>query len=350
MNFIPYENLQYLHGKPEGTADLRTENTDFKVFELLPFAPSGEGEHLMLEVEKSGCNTGFVAKQLAKFFGVKDLQVTYAGLKDRHAVTRQWFGVHIPGKDNIDLSAFQLDGVTILQHARHNKKLKIGALIGNRFELTLRNVSNVTEFQQRFTEVCQTGVPNYFGEQRFGHGGNNLSKALSLFEGQKIRDKKKRSMYLSAARSYLFNQTVSARVLNNAFLAPSVDDVFMLAGSQSIFNVENDDEMNDIQQRFIAHDIDVTAPMWGRGELRSSGEIQQLESRIAKENEQLAVGLEQQGLKQERRRIRLNVTQPSLTKLVDKTIKVAFMLPAGCYATTVLREVVNYQDASEGQQ
>ena len=159
--------LTYFHSKPSATGQLRTTMADFKVFEQLPFSPSGEGEHLFIQIRKTGTNTVFVARQLARYFAVKESLVSYAGLKDRFAVTEQWFGVHVPGKQVYDLSDLVIEGVEVLCYDRHHKKLRTGALSGNRFELTLRNVTDVESLQQRWQQIVAQGVPNYFCEQRF---------------------------------------------------------------------------------------------------------------------------------------------------------------------------------------
>mgnify|MGYP000120534042 CR=1 FL=1 len=339
-------SLSYLYGKPEFTADLRTEMADFKVFERLPFEPSGEGEHLLLHIRKTGCNTVFVARQLAKFFGVKERDVTYAGLKDRFAVTEQWFGVHLPGKHDIDTAGFSEDGVEILECTRHNKKLKTGALLGNTFKLTLRNVNDVLGLARKWQMVAAFGVPNYFGEQRFGIDGGNIEAAKAMFNGKKVRDKKKRSIYLSAARSFLFNSVVSKRVDDKSFEQPHAGDVMMLAGSQSIFKPETIDE--EIIQRFQEKDIDMTAPMWGRGALKTDENIGQLEANLKKEFAELCNGLEENGLKQERRRIRLNLTEADIEySEQDKIVTLSFFLSSGCFATTILRELVDYRDLTQ---
>lgn len=152
----------YLYGKPKSTGLLRNEMSDFKVFEVLPYQACGEGEHLYIHIRKTGANTAFVAKQLARYFSVKEALVSYAGLKDRFAVTEQWFGVHLPGKQVYDLSDLVIEGVEVLSSQRHNKKLRIGSLTGNRFEITLRNVSHIDEFIRRWHVVTAFGVPNYF--------------------------------------------------------------------------------------------------------------------------------------------------------------------------------------------
>jgi tRNA pseudouridine13 synthase len=338
------KSLQYLYTQPQSTGQLRSEMSDFKVFERLPFEPCGEGEHLFIHIRKTGANTLVVARELAKYFKVKEGLVSYAGLKDRFAVTEQWFGIHLPGKTVYDLSNLAIEGVEVLSVKRHNKKLRIGALSGNRFELVLRKVSHIDDVLRRWAAVSQFGVPNYFGEQRFGINGGNLDRALELFQGKKVKDKKKRGLYLSAARSEIFNQIISQRIENNQFESLSIGDVFMLSGTQSVFLAEAIDKT--IMQRFQEKDIDLTAALWGAGELMSQGESQQLEQEIANEYSDFCQGLVKFGLKQERRRIRLSLTEGQITSGND-TITLSFFLPSGCYATTILRELINYQDMTE---
>jgi tRNA pseudouridine13 synthase len=338
------KSLQYLYTQPQSTGQLRSEMSDFKVFERLPFEPCGEGEHLFIHIRKTGANTLVVARELAKYFKVKEGLVSYAGLKDRFAVTEQWFGIHLPGKTVYDLSNLAIEGVEVLAVKRHNKKLRIGALSGNRFELVLRKVSNIDDVLRRWAAVSQFGVPNYFGEQRFGINGGNLDRALELFQGKKVKDKKKRGLYLSAARSEIFNQIISQRIEKNQFESLSTGDVFMLSGTQSVFLAEEIDKT--LMQRFQEKDIDLTAALWGAGELMSQGESQQLEQEIADEYSDFCQGLVKFGLKQERRRIRLSLTEGQITSEND-TLTLSFFLPSGCYATTILRELINYQDMTE---
>ncbi|GLX81761.1 tRNA pseudouridine(13) synthase TruD [Thalassotalea eurytherma] len=333
--------VPYLHGTPQSSGKLRSQMADFKVFEILPFEPCGEGEHLIIHIEKTGANTVFVARQLAKYFGVAEKFVTYAGLKDRFAICQQSFGVHVPGKKNYDLGDLDIEGVKVLSWQRHNKKLKTGALIGNRFEITLTDVSDVEDVEQRWQKICTRGVPNYFGEQRFGIDGGNIARAQYLFEGNKVKDKKKRSIYLSAARSLIFNQIVAKRIEENMYDVLHAGDVCMLAGTQSVFLAEEVDDT--LLNRLDEKDIDLTASMWGAGSLMSQGDIAELEEDVANENELFAKGLAKFGLKQERRRIRLTIAQPKIA-VSENQVTVSFFLPSGCFATTVLRELLNYQD------
>lgn len=350
--------FNYLYGQPNSTGYLRSEMADFKVFENLPFKPCGEGEHLFIHVRKTGENTAYVAKQLANYFGVKEQLVSYAGLKDRFAVTEQWFGVHLPGKKEYDLGDLSLEGVEVLASARHNKKLRIGALTGNSFEITLKQVTNLDELVRRWHAIVAHGVPNYFGEQRFGIDGGNIEKALSLFSGMKVKDKKKRGMYLSAARSLIFNQVIHQRIEKNIFDQLTDGDVCMLAGTQSVFVADEIDE--SINNRFNEKDIDITAPMWGAGELMSSKKVKEFEQTIGDQYQEFCAGLAKFGLKQERRRIRLCIENPDIkvekqpeSKLSDgnevSQVLLSFSLPAGAYATTVIRELLDYTDLTERQ-
>jgi tRNA pseudouridine13 synthase len=344
--------LKFLHGKPESTGLLRSQISDFKVFEQLPYLPCGEGEHLYIHIRKTGANTVFVARELAKYFKVKEQLVSYAGLKDRFAVTEQWFGVHVPGKQVFDLADMSIEGVEVLSYERHNKKLRTGALSGNRFELILRDVSNIKALQARWQKIIDTGVPNYFGEQRFGIEGGNIDRALSLFSGTKVKDKKKRGMYLSAARSMIFNSIISKRIDSNVFLQLQTGDVLMLAGTQSVFHLDDIDDT--IINRFNENDVDITATMWGSGELMTTNAPKVLEQEVADSFSEFAQGLPRFGLKQERRRIRLVINEADIEVIPNDTanlelatIKVSFTLSSGSYATTVLRELIDYKDCTQ---
>lgn len=334
----------YLYGKPASNGLLRSEKSDFKVFEQLPFLPCGEGEHLFIHIRKTGANTAFVAKQLAKYFSVKESLVSYAGLKDRFAVTEQWFGVHVPGKQVYDLSDLDIEGVEVLSYKRHNKKLRIGGLDGNRFEITLRDVTEVDELVRRWHVVSNYGVPNYFGEQRFGINGGNIAQALSLFSGRKVNDKKKRGMYLSAARSLIFNQVISQRIEQEKFETLMMGDVLMLAGTQSVFLADNIDQ--SLIDRHVNHDVDITAPMWGAGELMTSKQALTFEESVAEQLPEFCQGLPRFGLKQERRCIRLVMKEPKID-IANNNVTLSFFLPAGAYATTIMRELINYTDMTE---
>lgn len=335
--------LSYLYQKPMVTAVFKQHVDDFFVDEILPFEPFGEGEHFLLQIKKTNANTHYVVKQLAQFFNVPNKVVSYAGLKDRFGVTQQWFSIQLPGVKSVDLSNFHDPDIEIIGCYKHNKKLKTGALAGNRFVITLREVSNPAELTARWQQIVTSGVPNYFGEQRFGYDDHNIEQALAMFNGKKIKDRNKRSIYLSAARSWIFNHIVSERINNQQFSELLDGDVCMLAGTQSIFNVDQVEP--SLIQRLAEADIDITAPMWGRGELKTTATVADFEQAQAHQHQALCTGLEQAGLKQERRRIRLMPSIGKLDWLDEQTAQLSFALPAGCYATCVLRELVDYSTA-----
>ena len=323
-------------------ADFKHVPEDFVVVESLPFELDGEGEHAWLYVEKTGSNTEWVARQLARHAGIPDRRVSYAGQKDRQAVCRQWFSVHLPGREDPDWSVIASDEFVVLQQQRHSRKLQRGALKQNSFTIRLRGALQVAgedglqQLEQRLELIRDQGVPNYFGEQRFGHDMDNLVRAEAMFASNKRRTPiHKRSMYLSAARSWLFNRILSARVEANNWNRALPGDVFMLEGSQACFA---DDGSPDLEQRLAAGDIHPTAAMWGKGESMATQDVLELEQAIVAGEDAMAGGLVKAGLKQQRRACRL-LPRDLEWQAEAADLVLQLTLPAGAYATTVLREL-----------
>ncbi|TDK25143.1 tRNA pseudouridine(13) synthase TruD [Luteimonas aestuarii] len=346
------------HGAPVLSATLRRLAEDFVVEEIDAFTASGDGEHALLTVRKRGLNTAFVARRIAQWAGVAEVAVGYAGLKDRHAVTTQRFSVHLPGKPTPPLEALAFDdaasgeSLVVMDATRHARKLPKGALAGNRFVLTLRDVEgDRAAIATRLAEIAARGVPNYFGEQRFGRSGDNVAQALAMFAGRRIK-REQRALLLSAARSELFNRVLSHRVDAGAWDAPLEGEAWMLDGSRSVFGPE---PWNDVlSQRLADFDIHPTAPLWGEGELRSTGTCAALERKVVSlgDGPALARGLEAARLRQERRATRLRPQALSWDLPGDASLRLSFSLPAGAYATTVLAElgmVVDVQKAGSGR-
>ncbi|MGL4980128.1 MAG: tRNA pseudouridine(13) synthase TruD [Plesiomonas sp.] len=330
--------LQYLHGKPTHYGQLKAQPDDFRVIENLGYDFTGEGEHVMVLVQKTGCNTKFVAEKLAEYAGIPARNVAYAGLKDRHAVTEQWFGLHIPGKITPDFAAFQLDGCTVLGMTRHNRKMRTGALRGNQFEILLRGMTSSAELDQRLTLIAEQGVPNYFGEQRFGREGNNLHMAQRWASGEiKVKDRNKRSFCLSAARSELFNAVVSARIAASLHTTVLEGDALQLAERNSWF-VTTPEELAQSQQRLQEHDVNLTAPMVGDGELGSQSEAAAFEH-AQLDAEQVLIGLLTRERLEPARRALLLRPEHFTWQWRPEGLKLAFFLPAGSYATSVIREI-----------
>lgn len=316
---------------------LRHTPEDFQVEEILGYAPEGSGEHALLWVEKRDANTDWVARELARFAGVPPLDVGYAGLKDRHAVTRQAFTVQLAGKPDPDWSAFPHGEVKVLAATRHTRKLKRGALRGNRFVLVLREVRGDRERAERtLAAIAARGVPNYFGEQRFGREGGNVAQARAMFAGRRV-DRAKRSILLSAARSQIFNAVLAARVERGAWDTPLDGEIWSLAGSRSWFGPEPFGDA--LAERLARGDIHPSGPLWGQGESPAAGEAGVLEREVAAAYADLAEGLAAARMEQERRPLRLLPKDLHWRWLGDDALELSFELPAGAYATVVMREL-----------
>ena len=336
--------LPRAHGEPALRARIRSAPEDFRVEELPGFEASGSGEHLLLTIEKRSMNTAFAAKRLAQWAGIGEVGIGYAGLKDRHAVTVQRFSVHLPKRIAPDLAALESEEMHVVEHQWHAKKLPRGALAGNRFVLRLREVEGErAAIEARLGAISEHGVPNYFGEQRFGRDGDNVANALAMFAGRRVR-REQRSLLLSAARSELFNRVLAARVREGSWSGSRAGEtlegeVWSLAGSRSVFGPEAWSEL--LAQRLAAFDIHPSGPLWGRGELRSRDAVRELELE-AMSGEQAATlraGLEAAGMDQERRALRLRPDALSWQWLDDGALELVFALPAGAYATVVLAEL-----------
>lgn len=332
-------------GAPVLTARMRVSADDFHVDELDAFEPTGQGEHLLLTVEKRSTNTAHVARLLADWAGVAEVAIGYAGLKDRHAVTRQRFSVHLPRRVAPALELLDSPEVRVLEHAWHAKKLPRGALAGNRFRLVLRDVEGDRDaIETRLRTITTTGVPNYFGEQRFGRGGDNVDKARAMFAGRRVR-REERGHLLSAARSALFNTVLATRVDDGSWNQALDGECWILDGSRSVFGPEPWSDV--LAERLGVFDIHPSSPLWGAGELRTTGVAQQLE-RAALDTDQarpLREGLEAAGLRQERRANRLRPEALAWEWLDAAALALTFALPPGTYATTVLAELGPVRDA-----
>jgi tRNA pseudouridine13 synthase len=321
-------------GPPVLRACIRAAPEDFFVEELPAFEASGAGEHLLLTVEKRGTNTAFAAKRIAAWAGVSEMAVSYAGMKDRHAVTRQRFSVHLPGQKEPEVATLESDDLRVIESIRHSRKLQRGALRGNRFVLRLREVAgDSAAIEQRLRTLRQAGFPNYFGEQRFGRGGGNLDAARRMFAGERVK-RDQRGMLLSAARSELFNRVLAARIVDGNWNQGLAGELWMLDGSHSIFGPESDPAA--LTDRIDALDIHPTGPLWGRGGLRTADACLAVEEAVLEDAATFRVGLEQAGLKQERRALRVPVRELAWSWIDDAALELTFELPPGSYATALL--------------
>lgn len=312
------------HGGPLFVAAIRSKPEDFRVTEELGYAFTGDGEHDHLWVEKTGTNTEWLARQLARFADVPAKDIGYAGLKDRHAITRQWFSV--PRWNSPDWGMLEVDGAEILDVQRHNKKLRRGAHKANAFRIVLRGENlavHAAELDDRIQLIRQAGVPNYFGEQRFGRDGANLALADVWANGKRL-PRHKRSIAISAIRSFVFNESLHARVVDGSWNTLLPGDKANLDGTGSVFDVDDVDE--ELTRRCREMDIHPA------GELVGDGSIC--------DNEKWLSALQKARVDPGTRSLRLRLSNLE-AQVGDDSIVVSFTLGRGAFATTVLREIVD---------
>jgi tRNA pseudouridine13 synthase len=346
-------------GNVPGRGRLRVEPEDFVVEEDLGFAPSGAGSHVLLKVRKRNANTEWVARELARATGCRPGEVGYAGLKDRRALTVQWFSVPLPrptarsrpgesphasassaapdssNRALADLAVLRGPDFEVLEAHAHNRKLPRGALAGNRFTLRVRDFEASDEqLAERLAVIAREGLPNYFGPQRFGREGANLRK---ITRDPNAIHPRERTYVLSAARSVIFNAVLAERVLEGTWRQLEAGDVANLDTRGSVFPVEVVDE--SLQERVASLDVHPTGPLWGRDEPMCRGRIQALEQRIAAQYPEPCDLVVAAGMRQERRSLRLAVRELDWTR-EGADIIVRFWLTKGSFATTVLRELL----------
>ncbi|MCC8367600.1 tRNA pseudouridine(13) synthase TruD [Xenorhabdus sp. PB61.4] len=333
--------LHWLYGRPEATGVVKSFPEDFIVREDLGFSPDGEGEHLMVHIRKTGCNTQFVADNLARFAKIPARSVSYAGLKDRNAVTEQWFCLHLPGKQDPDLAAFQLEGCEILATARQKRKLRIGTLKGNDFTLVLRDVSDRQVVEKRLEQIAQTGIPNYFGEQRFGRDGQNLVQAQRWATNEiQVKERNRRSFYLSASRSAMFNVITSIRIGRGEHQQVQNGDALQLTGRGSWF-VADESELAVLQQRVMDGELQITAPLPGDKALGTLHQALDFEQQCLQDYESLWGLVKRERVDSARRAMLVKPLNLHWEWLDDQTVTLHFSLPSGSFATSVIRELIN---------
>ena len=328
---MPVPDWARVHGPPLFAAAIRQHIDDFIVHELLGFEFSGEGEHDYLHIEKRAANTEWVGRQLAAFADVPARDIGYSGMKDRHAVARQWFSV--PRWNKPDWQKLEVDGVQVLEQQRHHRKLKRGAHQSNYFRIVLRgDLPAASSIDVRLVRIAEEGVPNYFGEQRFGRGGGNLALVDQWAAGRRL-PRHKRSIAISSARAFLFNETLQRRVQQQTWNRLLPGDVANLDGSGSVFTVEAVDA--DIERRCLAMDLHPAGVLWGEGASQAG---------IAAECLPWCAALENARVKVAHRSLRLRPQAFSWT-MDAASLTLEFSLRRGSFATAVLREIAAVSDA-----
>jgi tRNA pseudouridine13 synthase len=313
--------------------------------EILGFEPAGEGGHSWIQVRKTGANSGWAAERLAKLWGIHPRHVGFAGSKDRHAVATQWFSLPGNAPPGLVDGTLLADGLEVLRLTRHDRKLRRGWLRGNRFELRVRDLqADEGRLAERFAAIAEGGMPNYFGDQRFGRRGGNLVSAREwLSGGPPPRRRAARSFALSAARAHIFNLVLGARVRARTWNLLESGDVARLDGSNSQFGVTVVDA--DLRRRVAEGDLHPSGPLWGAGDPGTSGAVRALEESIADSEPGLRLGLQAE-TRMDRRSLRVRVGDLSWTFGGDQ-LDLGFFLPAGCYATSVLEAALDVEDAAQ---
>ena len=343
--YLAPARLQYIDEAPSATGVIRQVDADFQVDEVLGFDLKGAGQHQWLRLEKRSLSTEDLARCLARAAGISRHQVSYAGLKDRRAQTRQWFSIDLAGTTPPDWQAVLPDGCRLLEATWHRRKLRRGGLKRNRFQLRVRDVAGDTRnIETRLSRVGAGGVPNYFGPQRFGIDGGNVARAWALLAcGERVRDRHRRSLYLSTARSLLFNRVLSERVKLGNWNVPLDGDVMMLEGSTAVF--QESQVAPELVDRCARLDIHPTGPLWGKGESRSQARALEVEQAALDECQDWCRGLARAGLEHGRRAFRLRVAELEWEWPEPAQLLLRFSLPAGGYATSVLREIISASTA-----
>jgi tRNA pseudouridine13 synthase len=326
-------------GIPQASGIIRLQPEDFRVQEISLIEPSGEGGHLWLEVEKRCANTHWVAEQLSAAAGVSMRDIGYAGMKDRHAVTSQWFSLSTQEARDTDWKSWSISNVSILRAVQHGRKLKTGVLKGNRFCIVVRELEgNIADLERRLDAVKLRGVPNYFGPQRFGFGGSNIERGIRWLEHGGRLPRKKRSIYISAVRSFLFNEILAQRVMDQNWDQILDGEIAMLDGSHSVFACAQPDPV--LTQRCAEFDIHPTGSLAGSGGKCPERYAAQLENEILAAHSAIVESLQKAGATAARRALRLLPGNFEWERSGD-SLSLRFDLSSGSYATSLLRELVS---------
>lgn len=374
-SFNGIESLAYAQGRPSLSATLKQELSDFIVDEQLGFEPTGSGEHVYLWVEKTNLSTSDVAKKLSEVSGVAKSAIGYSGMKDRRGQTGQWFSVKIPASEEEALQRSESEFLQIVKMQRNSRKLKIGSHKANHFKILLRDcVGSRAEFEARLGQIQSRGIPNYFGAQRFGRDLSNLHQVQEWMDAELAREggkgdgaisrapiakqRFKRSMLLSAARSYLFNQLLSNRVELGNWDSYVEGDVLNLDGTERSFAVSGSPGWDEIlQQRLEDFDIHVTGPLPGaldsKDKYVSYGKAADIEDAVCKQFSNLVAGLAHFGVRSSRRPLRFRPMGLRWEWLENESagqagqLLLEFSLNKGCYATSLLRELCNCNEPGQ---
>ena len=332
---------------PGAGGRIKAEPDDFEVAEIPAYEPAGAGDHLYLWVEKRGVGPEYFVKQVARRLGVHPADVGTAGLKDRHAVTRQW--VSVPKAAEPELPHLDGDGIKLLAVSRHTNKLKPGHLRGNRFRILVRDAdpAKADAVQAVLDRVRQLGLPNYYGPQRFGCGGETAALGTALLRGDRAPRVNPflRRLALSAAQSLLFNDCLGRRLADGLFRTVLPGDVMMKWPAGGLFVAE---DVPTEQARFDRRETVTGGPMFGAKTFAAKGAAADREAAVLADNGFTPGSFAGFGkLLQGTRRHNLVYVDDLSAAWEPAGLRLAFTLPSGSYATVLLREVMKADPADQ---
>jgi tRNA pseudouridine13 synthase len=331
-------NWARVYGVPKSKARFKYTPEDFQVNEFFDVPFTGQGEHIVVKIEKRGLTTEEVLKSLARALGRPVKSISYAGLKDKQSLSTQWLSIHAPGEEISGLEQLLASNWRVLEWTRHHKKLRPGFLTGNQFVVRLREVTHPDDLIQRIELLKKFGVPNYFGEQRFGRDAGNLLRAEELLvQGYRVKDRFLKGMYCSAARSWIYNLILSQRVSEQCWNTPLPGDVMQLCGSNSIFVIDH--IQDELLQRIKEKDVSPASPLPGKSKHKVKDKALELINKVYANWQPWLIGLENYGLEEAWRPNILHVEQLEYA-ITDDLAELSFILPAGSYATAILRELI----------
>jgi len=317
---------------------IRETLEDFAVDEIPLYAPSGEGAHTFVRIEKRDATTEQVAAALARAARVTPGDVGYAGRKDRRAVARQWFSV--PGLDPARALALDLPGARALEAARHPHKLRTGQLRGNAFAIAVRGVDAAAaqRARERLEGIARVGLANRFGVQRFGRAGDNAERGRALLDGRlRLGDRRAARFLLSSLQAAAFNEVLARRPL--ALDEVEAGDVAQVVASGGLFVVEDAEREG---RRAASFEISATGPIFGLGRSR---EREPTGAPGAREREVLdAMGVTRRAplpglrLPGARRPLRVPVAA-AVAEHGGDVLRLRFELPPGSYATVLIEDL-----------
>ncbi len=328
---------------PGSGGTLSRDPGDFAVEEQLPYAPTGEGDHVFAEIEKTGLTTPQAAERVAKALNLRE--TSWAGMKDRHAVTRQWISFEL--KRTLPLpEPMELEGVRLIQLVRHQHKLRRGHIRANRFLITIRNVpaGGIDRAVAALDLIRRTGAPNTFGPQRFGRDGDNAERALSFVrnETRPPRDRRMKDLFVSALQSEIYNRALSMRIERGSFATALLGDVMQKHETGGLFEVA---DAAVEQPRVDRLEISPTAVMPGKKARAATGEMRAIEEEAMR-----AVGVSEEQLAPfadgTRRVLRFPLDPEAKIEGVSEDVfRLHVTLPSGAYATVLLDEIVKPEGA-----